>query len=176
VPIERIHAAGEQRLRESGMSYTILKANFFMQNFFGLASAIQHGVLPMPTGAARCSLVDARDIARVAARALTQKGHENQEYTLTGPESLSHAEAAQILSRVLARPVTFTDVPAEGFKQGGLSAGMPEWLAQQLTEVYVEVFARGVGDVISDAVPRVTGRPATSLADFARDHLAVFTS
>ena len=95
-----------------------------MQNFLGLVRAIRAGALPLPTGEAKGSLIDARDIAEVAARVLTEPGHLGRVYTLTGPESLSHGDAARILSAELGREVRFIDVPAEAFRQGGVAGGV----------------------------------------------------
>jgi uncharacterized protein YbjT (DUF2867 family) len=172
--IQRMHGAIERHLAASGLPATVLRPSFFMQNFFGLAGAIRAGALPMPTGEHRASLIDAGDIARVAARVLTEDGHAGRTYTLTGPESLSHGDAARVLGEVLGRPVRFVDVPSEAFCQGMADAGLPRWFAELLTDVYVTVFARDGASRVTDDVRRVTGAEPRTLAAFVREHRAVF--
>lgn len=172
--IQAWHGQIEEHLRASGVPATVLRPNFFMQNFLGLAGAIRGGALPMPTGAARSSLIDAGDIARVAARVLTEDGHAGRTYTLTGPESLSHADAARVLGEAIGRPVQFIDLPGAAFEQGLRDAGLPPWFAALLTDVYVTAFAAGRVERVTDDVRRVTGAEPRSLAAFARDHRAAF--
>jgi uncharacterized protein YbjT (DUF2867 family) len=174
--IQKIHGAIEVHLRGSGVPYTILKPCFFMQNFLGLAPAIKAGVLPMPTGDAKGSIIDARDIADVAHRVLTSttEQHRNQLYTLTGPESLSHSDAAEIFTRVLEHQVTFQNLPAEAWEKSLVEAGLPGWFAHRLTDVYANLFAQGGVSRVTDDIERVIGRKPRSLATFIRDHVVAF--
>lgn len=168
--IQRWHGAIEVHLEASGVPYTVLRPNFFMQNFLGLAPALRDGVLPAPARAARAAFIDARDIAACAVTVLTEPGHRDRRYTLTGPEPLSHLEVADQLGAVLGRPVRYADVPPEAFRKGGEAAGMPPWFAELLTDVYVEVLAAGRAASVTDDVRRLTGRGPRSLATFAQDH------
>lgn len=168
--IEQLHGAFCEYLEGSGLPFTILEPSFFMQNFLGLGAAIRAGVLPLPTGEARAGLIDARDIAAVAAEVLTSDGHLGQRYVLTGPELLSHREVAAQMSRVLERPVHFQDVPGAAFEQAVTQAGAPPWFANLLTDAYEKLFKPGTTAVLSDTVARLTGRSPRSLVDFLRDH------
>lgn len=168
--IQRWHGTIEQHLRASSLPETVLRPTFFMQNFLGLAPAIQQGVLPLPTGSARCALIDARDIGEVAAHVLTSEGHAGRTYTLTGPESLDHSAAAAILSHVLERPVQFVDLPGPAFEANLVAAGLPAWFAALLTDVYVAGFAPGHLERRTDDVQSLLGRAPRTLAQFARDH------
>lgn len=172
--IQRMHGSIERHLRASGLAFTVLRPSFFMQNFLGLAPAIRAGALPLPTGGARAALIDARDIADVAAAVLTTPGHEGKTYTLTGPESLSHADAARVLGRVLGHAVDFQDLPGPAFEGALVGAGLPPWFAALLTDVYVQVFAKGLVDRATDDLRIVLGRPPRDLEAFARDHAAAF--
>jgi uncharacterized protein YbjT (DUF2867 family) len=172
--IQRWHGTITEHLIASALPYTILEPSFFMQNFLGLAAAIQAGALPLPTGSGRAALIDARDIAEVAAEVLTGPGHVGKRYVLTGPDSVSHNDAAAHFSSVLGRPIQFLDVPGSAFSKAGADAGLPPWFAALLTDVYVEVFAKGLIDRVTDDVSRVTRRPARSLMQFIRDHQAAF--
>ncbi len=170
--VQRMHGEIDRHLIASGLPHTILQPGFFMQNFLGLAGAIRTGALPLPTGEAKGSIIDARDIAEVAARVLTGPGHLGRRYTLTGPEALSHAEVARILSDILEREVRFVDLPAAAFAQGGVEGGLPRWFADLLADVYQQVFAAGGCARVTDDVPRLLGRPARAFAAFAREHRA----
>src|SRR5579872_2902317 len=108
----RYHGVVEDALAASGMAYTLLRPNYFMQGMLAFRSTIlSEERFFAPLGDARVSLVDVRDIAAVAAAALTQTGHEGKTYDITGPEALTHAEMAAHLSRELGRRILFTDVP-----------------------------------------------------------------
>lgn len=168
--IQRWHGEIERHLEASGVPFTVLRPNFFLQNFLGLAPAIASGALPLPTGEARAALVDARDVADAAAAVLTAPGHTGRRYTLTGPAAVSHGEVAAALARGLGARVEFLDVPPEAFRAGGVDAGMPPWFADLLTDVYVTVFAAGRAARVTDDVARLTGRAPRSLDDFIRDH------
>jgi len=172
--IQRMHAEIERHLRASGLSATVLKPSFFFQNFLGLQPAIAQGVLPVPTGQAKAGLIDARDIADVAAAALTTPALRGATYTLTGPRSLSHGEVAAILSAVLERPVQHVDLPAQAFEQSLVQAGLPGWFANLLADVYATVFAPGLIDRVTGDVRRVTGHEPRSLEAFVREHRAAF--
>ena len=170
------HGQSEQHVAASRMPCTFLRANFFMQNTLGLAAGIRkHGSIHQPSGGARASYIDTRDVARTAATALTRRGHEGQTYTLTGPEAISYADIAAILSRVAGRPVKFVDVPRDTAKPALLSAGMPEWLAEGLLEL-MDLMRAGKMDVVTDDVERVTGTKPRTYEQFAIDHAAVFGS
>ena len=101
----RYHAAVEEALRRSGMTYTNLRPNLYMQGLLMIGRTIaSEGRFFAPAGDARVSVVDVRDIAAVAVAALTKSGHEGKTYDITGPEALTHAEMAAQLSEALERP------------------------------------------------------------------------
>lgn len=171
----RYHAVVENLIRESGMAYTFLRPNLFMQGLLGFRDTIIHqsrffGAI----GDAKISLVDTRDIAAVAAAALTGAGHENKIYNLTGPEALSHQELAAKLSNVLGRRIDFVDVPSEALLQMLLGVGFPEWQAAGLIEDYAH-YKRGEAQEIGDGVVEATGILPESFDLFASDYAALFS-
>jgi uncharacterized protein YbjT (DUF2867 family) len=91
------HDAEEQHIRNSGLRFTFLRPNSFMQNFINY-SPPRDGVIYLPWGNGTASFVDTRDIARAAAKVLTEEGHEGKTYTLTGPAELGITDVARILS------------------------------------------------------------------------------
>jgi uncharacterized protein YbjT (DUF2867 family) len=106
------HAAVERHIRELGVGYTFLRPNLFFQGVLAVAGTIaSEGRFFAPIGDARVSAVDVRDIAAVAAAALTESGHDKKTYTITGPAAVTHDEIADALSIATGRSITFVDVP-----------------------------------------------------------------
>ena len=170
----RYHAAVEEALRKSGMSYTNLRPNLYMQGLLMIGKSIAtEGRFFAPAGDARVSVVDVRDIAAVAVAALTQTRHEGKTYDLTGPEALTHAGMAEQLSQALNRPITFVDLPEKAFRDALGSCHMPDWQADGLIEDYAH-YRRGEAAGITSAVKEVTGEAPRSFREFARDHQAAF--
>ncbi len=170
----RLHGETDELLQASGLPYTILRPNSFFQNMLWSASSIKdRGAFYLPMGDGRQSLVDVRDIAAVAIQVLTGPGHENKTYEITGPESLSFADVAATLSRVLSKPVQYIDVPPEAARDSMLKAGMPPWNADAVTQLY-GVFATGKFGYTTDVVQRITGRPPITFEQWARENAAAF--
>jgi len=170
----RYHAAVERHVRDLGIGYTFLRPNLFFQGLLALAKPIAaEGRFFAPIGDAPVSAVDVRDIADVAAAALTQAGHEGATYTLTGPAAVTHAEMATALGAALGREITFTDVPPEAFAES-LHGILPPWQVEGLLEDYAH-YRRGEAAAVSTAVAEVTGHPAMDFAQFARDYAPAFS-
>jgi len=168
------HGQIERQLEESGMTYTHLRPNSFMQNFLGFAPTIKaHDAFYAPMKDGLSSVVDARDIAAVAKAALTEAGHENQTYTITGPEALSYTEIAEKLSSVLGRKISYVDVPPEAAKRGMMDAGMPEWFAEALNELYA-AWTEGHGAIVTNVVRGVAQKEPLTFDEFARDYAPAF--
>src|SRR5919197_4999292 len=123
------HGQAEEYLKESGLAWTMLRPNFFMQNLLGQARQIAaEGRIYQPVGDASASFIDVRDIAAVAARALVEEGDGGKTYLLTGPEALSYHEVAAKLSETTGREVAYVPITPAQFRAGALAAGLPEWL------------------------------------------------
>lgn len=172
----RYHAVVERRIRELGLGYTFLRPNLYMQGLLTFRNSIaSDGAFFAPIGDARVSLVDVRDIADVAAEALTGGSHFDKTYDLTGPDALNHHEIADSLSRTLGRSVTFTDVPPEAFAAALGEYRMPRWQIEGLLEDY-EHYRRGEAEAISPAVREVTGHAPRDINRFARDYASEFAA
>jgi len=168
--IGRWHAEVESHLEGSGAAYTILRASAFMQNYAGQVTTNDRIVGTTATG--KASLVDARDVAAVAAAVLTEQGHEGKVYDVTGPQALSNPEVAAIISRVTGRRVRYVgtspDLLADGYHRGGL----PEWAALDL--VAADVYrARGRLEAVTDVVERVGRKKPTTFEAFVHELSAV---
>ena len=107
----------ERQIEQSGIPYTFLRPNFFMQNTLRLVApqVASSGEFAVPFGDAHISMVDARDIAATGVTSLTQEGHERKVYVLTGTEALSFHDVAQVLSDLLGREVVYKSIPLEDF-------------------------------------------------------------
>lgn len=168
------HGQIEQHLSESGIPTVILRSNAFMSNVTAAAEQIAgEGRLYAPAGEARIAMIDPRDVGAAAAVVLTMPGHEGRSYVLTGPQAITYAQVAADLSAATARPVEYVDVPDEGARQGMTQAGLPDFLAEKVVEVFA-MLRRGAGEEVTATVERLTGRPARDFASFARDHAELF--
>jgi uncharacterized protein YbjT (DUF2867 family) len=164
----------ERHLDSLGVSCTVLRPNFYMQAFTDgfLGDRVRRtGTFSMPVDGARVSLVDGRDVAAVAARALTTTEHFGAAYTLTGPDALTHAEMAEAMSAASGRAVTFAKCTDEEMLGWLVGAGWPEHVAGVVIALYQAVRG-GVRSAVTDDVERVLGRPPRSFADFATEHAA----
>jgi len=124
----RWHAETEAQIRDAGLPWTFLHPPYFMQNLLRAAPAVAaHGVLTGAMQEGRIAMVDARDVAAVAA--LTAPGHEGQTYVVTGPEALSHAMVAAILSEAVGRRIVYRDIALDALREQIVSGGTPPWLA-----------------------------------------------
>lgn len=171
--VDRLEESGlrkVERLAEaSGMSWTHLRPNFFMQIF--ATPPLVHGIrsadeIRLPTADARLSFIDVVDIADVAAAALLEPGHEGMAYTLTGGTALDHHEVAAGISRAAGRPVRYVPIEEDAARERLRSAGFPEPRVERLIGFYRLVRA-GACAPVSDDVEAVLRRPPRTFADFA---------
>lgn len=167
----RYHAAVEAAIRASGLAYTFLRPNLFMQALLGFKMSIaEQGKFFAAIGEVRISAVDVRDIA--AAAALTEPGHENRVYELIGPAALTHAELAAGAA-ALHRPVAFMDVPPAAMHDALLGLGMDAWQAEGVIEDYAH-YHRGEAATVAAGVHEATGQAPREFAAFARDYAPAF--
>jgi uncharacterized protein YbjT (DUF2867 family) len=124
------HLAAELAIRGSGLRWTFLRANAFMQNFLGNADTIKtQGDYYSPFGSTPVSFVDARDIGEAAATVLLSDDHDRTIYNLTGPRGVTNNEVASLLGEAAGKPVTCVDVTVEQLRQALAGHGMPEVVA-----------------------------------------------
>lgn len=173
-PIKRWHYETEQQIKRSGIPYTFLRPNCFMQNTLKWARTIrEQRLFYMPIEDALVSQTDVRDIAAVAAVVLTSNGHEGQTYEITGPEALSFEEVADQFSSTLGMPVRYVRTSFEESRQHMIESGMEEWLAAAVTQTY-RFMKEGGAAHVSDVVARLTGSEPISFSEFVRDYAAAF--
>lgn len=172
--IGRWHWATEKRLAGSGIASTILRPSLYMQGaFLWLPDIAESGHIHVPMGDGRASVVDARDVAAVAVRAIQSGGLPQPLYDVTGPAAVSFDEIAGAIFEAAGRPVVYVDVTPRQWKKEMLAAGVPAWLVEDMLYLY-GAYREGYGGAVSTAVRDVTGRDPRTFAEFARDHAARF--
>ncbi len=169
------HRDAEEKIEASGLAYTFLRPNGFMQNFVNYNSATinSQNAFYGTQGEGAVSHIDIRDIAAVAVKVLSGTGHGGRAYPLTGPEALTNSQVAEKLSRAVGRTIRYIDLAPDAFRQALLGAGVPEWSADALLDLQ-RFYREGGASLIDTTVERITGLPATSFDDFARDYSGAF--
>ena len=171
---QQFHAV-EDIAKASGLDWTILRCADFAANTLAWAGQIQAtGTVRGAYPHARTSTVDERDIAAVAALALTHPQHRAQTYLLTGEQSLSQPEKVATLGTALDRTLSFVEAAPDEIRRGMLAAGLPDEVPDRLLGSLAD-YAREAGPT-TDTVRRLLGRPARTYATWARDHRAAFTA
>ena len=172
--ISRQHAEIEDKLVSSGLPYIFLRPQSYMQNTLMAAPTVaSEGKIFQPMKGGRLGMIDARDVGEVAAKVLTEEGHEGKVYTLTGPAAISFYDIAEALSGVLGKEVNYVSILPEKAKEVMLSRGIAEWVANALNE-YAKAHSEGYSDWTTDDFERLTGHSATSYKEFASDFERVF--
>lgn len=166
----RYHAAVEQAIQASDMRWTFLRPNLFMQGLLMFAEQIKaNGTFSVAAGDAAVSAIDVRDIAAVAAAALTADGHDGRIYDLTGPRALTHAEMAGKLSAATGRKIVFDNISEPKMREMLTELKMPEWMREGLIEDYAH-YRRGEASGVADGVTQALGREAMTFDAFAEDY------
>jgi uncharacterized protein YbjT (DUF2867 family) len=131
------HRKVEDKLKTTGMSYTILRPNGFLQNIvaYNAPSIRAQGAFYAAMGDAKVSYLDVGDIAVVAVKALQGGAHAGKTYELNGPEAISNQELAKRISKVTGRTVNYVDIKESAQREAMLGMGMPEWQVAALLEL-----------------------------------------
>jgi uncharacterized protein YbjT (DUF2867 family) len=169
IPLRQV----EKHIEASGLEYTFLRPTWFMQNYStGMAGSVKSGSIYEPAESAKTGFIDARDIAAVAVKALTEDGHNGQAYALTGSESLDRNAVAAKFSSVLGKPVQYVSISDEQFRGAMQNVLSPSYL-DLMSNLYAGVRA-GWSDATTDTVKKVLGRDPISFEQFASDHKDVW--
>jgi uncharacterized protein YbjT (DUF2867 family) len=174
ITMGRWHREVEKAVEGSGIPYTILKPNTFMQSYFMQAETIkQTDAFYMPQGSGKVSLIDVRDIAAAAVKCLTEPGHEGKTYSLTGGEALSNDEIALKLTAALGRKISYQDVTPGQAHDLMAKAGVPEWMVNSLLELFA-VCKAGYAAEVSPAVETILTRKPITFGQFVGENVEVF--
>ncbi|MCX4817827.1 NmrA family NAD(P)-binding protein [Streptomyces sp. NBC_01239] len=166
----------EAGLAVGGVPHSLLRSNAYMQNVLASAPEIARtDGFGSPAGKGRTGMVDARDVAAVAAEiAAAPDAHAGKTYWLTGPQLVSNYDVATVLSRLLNRTITYRELTFEQAKDAMIRAGLPEQIAHMNAQA-LSLTADGDAEWVTEDVPNLLGRPARSFEQFAADHTAMFT-
>ncbi|MFI2782048.1 NAD(P)H-binding protein [Streptomyces sp. ALB3] len=165
--------AMEDEVRSCGLAWTLLRPRAFMSNTLSWAGCIERdGTVGALYGTTCNAPVDPRDVARVAVRALTERGHTGRTYTLVGPERLSAREQAHILGDVLGRPLRFTEWTVQEARERWAHRYPPPVVEALLTRAALQ--AGGGKTLRGDALAPLTGRAAGTFRGWAHDHAHCF--
>ena len=172
----RWQAEIEAGLAATGLAYTLLRSNAYMQNVLALAPAIARtSSFGSSAGQGLVGMIDARDVGAVAAEtAASPARHAGTTYWLTGPELISNYTVAAVLSRLLGRNITYRELSFDENKDAMIRAGVPETIAEMNAQAF-SMTAEGDAEWITGDVPSLLGRPARSFEQFAADHAAAFS-
>jgi uncharacterized protein YbjT (DUF2867 family) len=169
--LAHVHRPVEKAIEASGVGWTFLRPNSFMQNVvtFMAPTIKAEGAFYSASGQAKISHVDVRDIAAVAVKVLTEPNHIGKAYTLSGPEALSYDDMAEELSRAVGRTIRHVSLSPSDLKGAMLAEGMPEGLAERMLDLE-RYFREDRAGFVAGDIHEVTGREPRRFAEYARDH------
>ncbi len=161
-----VHDRLSAYIKENDFDYTILLPSFFAQNFknFEYENITQRSITFNVAGEGKVAFIDVHDIARVAVKVLTAPGHSKKEYELTGPELLSHFDAAKIIGEVLGKPVHYPNPSEEEFTNAMKAANVPDFVAPAMIDIYSLIKNNSV-NYTTETVEKITGQKPTSLKE-----------
>jgi uncharacterized protein YbjT (DUF2867 family) len=166
------HAKVEKLLLtgEVDKDYTLLRCGFFMQNLTTthLADIRDQNDIFIPAGRGKTAFIDARDIAAVAVLTLTQPGHENKAYPLTGSETLGYHESAALMTEILGRPIRYSSPSPIRFAWRKWREGLPLPFVGVVSAIYLTT-RFGLAQTITPHTADLLGRPPITLRQFIAD-------
>ncbi|AWB27336.1 SDR family oxidoreductase [Halococcoides cellulosivorans] len=171
VPHHRI----EKHVLAADLDATLLRASFFMQNLLGVhrRDIVENDEILVPAGTGTTSFVDARDVGEVAATVVTEAGHANQAYDLTGPEALDYDAVAMIFADVLDRPISYSRPSLFSFAWRMYRRGHPLTFVALMCGIYT-VARVGLAARVSSDCRRILGREPRSVRTFVEDYASEF--
>ena len=170
----RGHFALDEHLKSSTLSWTILQPNGFMQNLLSNVETIKEGAIYASAGDGQVAMIDARDIAEVAASVLTRGGHTGESLVLTGGEAVTYGDIAAAFTTELGHEVRYVDVPPEVTRQNLLELGLPAGQVEDIVALFA-IFRAGYASILTPTVADVRGRAPRSLATFVHDYRRAFS-
>jgi uncharacterized protein YbjT (DUF2867 family) len=171
------HRRVEDKLRDSGLSYTILRPNGFFQNIvaYNAPTVRTQGAFYAGMGSAKTSLLDVRDVAAAAAKVLiSPENHSGKTYELMGPEALSNEQIAGKISQITGRNVKYVDIPEEAQRKSMLEAGMPEWQVTALLDLQA-YYVTGKCAAVTDVLANLLARAPITIDRFLKENKESFS-
>ncbi|MFP4407022.1 MAG: NmrA family NAD(P)-binding protein [Spirochaetaceae bacterium] len=164
------HRKLEKEIRRLGFEYTYMRAGFFMQNLEDVFAHFirDEGELPVPAGRSVTSFVDARDLGEAAAQLLLADARPPKEVELTGPEAMSYADVARVLTDTLGRNVEYTAPKRLRFEERARAAGWDEAYVTVVSRLFITV-RLGMARKVTEDLERILGRPPRRLGEYVAD-------
>jgi uncharacterized protein YbjT (DUF2867 family) len=172
------HRKVEDKLKNSGLSYTILRPNAFFQNIvaFDAPTIRTQDAFYAAMGGTKTSLLDVRDAAAAAANVLANPAdHSGKTYELMGPEAVGNDEIAGKISRIMGRNVKYVDIPEETQRKSMLDAGVPEWRVTAILDLQA-YYITGKCSAVTDVLPNLLGHAPITLDRFLNENKESFRS
>jgi uncharacterized protein YbjT (DUF2867 family) len=177
IALAKWHTEAERYLEQSGLGFTHLRPNSFMQNYitFCAQTIRSDNTIYLPHGRGRMSVIDVEDIAAVAVKVLLEPGHMGKAYDLTGPSAMDNVEIAAVLGDALGRQIHYMDIPDVMVESGLKSMGTPEVVIAALNELNAANRESRLAGVSED-VAAILGRPPRSFEAFVRANVGAWAS
>ena len=168
----RLHGVCDTLLQDSGLTHTILRPNYFMQNILmSLESINADDCFYAGMGDGRLAMIDIRDVADSVVATIKTGQFDGQVLEISGPESISFGDMATVLSELTGRPISYIAISPDDVKASLLQIGFTEWMGNLLKE-YSQAYSEGWGDLVTDNVERLTGHRPRSFRQYALECLA----
>ena len=175
-PIPKLHMQSENYIKNSGMNWTMIKPNFFMQNLLGSGKTIvEQNKFFLPMGEGKAGMIHTKDVGTVIAKVLSEDGHEGQNYEVTGPEILSFHDVAEIFSKVLGKKVDYINVPIDEYKKTLSQFLTNQWHLDSVIDLFKDIAEGGIEDK-TDTFQDLIGKSPCSLEQFIQEHSFVFNA
>ena len=175
-PIPKLHLESEEYIKQSGLAWTMIKPNFYMQNLLASAGTIkEQGKIFLPMGEGKTGMIDTTDVGKVLAKVLSEDGHESMNHEITGPEILSFYEVAEIFSQVLGKQVDYVDVPMDAYKETLGQFLTNQWHLDAVIDLFKGIAEGGIEDK-TDTFNELMGETPKSLSQFLAENSFIFKS
>ena len=175
-PIPKLHLESEEYIKQSGLAWTMIKPNFYMQNLLASAGTIkEQGKIFLPMGDGKTGMIDTTDVGKVLAKVLSEDGHESMNHEITGPEILSFYEVAEIFSQVLGKQVDYVDVPMDAYKETLGQFLTNQWHLDAVIDLFKGIAEGGIEDK-TDTFNELMGESPKSLSQFLAENSFIFKS
>ena len=175
-PIPKLHLESEEYIKQSGLAWTMIKPNFYMQNLLASAGTIkEQGKIFLPMGEGKTGMIDTTDVGTVIAKVLSEDGHESMNHEITGPEILSFYEVAEIFSKALGKQVDYVDVPMDAYKETLGQFLTNQWHLDAVIDLFKGIAEGGIEDK-TNTFNELTGETPKSLSQFLAENSFIFKS
>ena len=175
-PIPKLHLESEEYIKQSGLAWTMIKPNFYMQNLLASAGTIkEQGKIFLPMGDGKTGMIDTTDVGKVLAKVLSEDGHESMNHEITGPEILSFYEVAEIFSQVLGKQVDYVDVPMDAYKETLGQFLTNQWHLDAVIDLFKGIAEGGIEDK-TYTFNELMGETPKSLSQFLAENSFIFKS